>query len=160
MKRWAALFVGALFASTVWPQPTARSFLEEQMAHPRVKTAAREKDASWRELFQRKNLHFPPRRLLLLAFKRESDLEVWAESGDSGKYVLIKTFRICASSSELGPKRRYGDGQVPEGFYEIDHCNPQSAYYLSLHVSYPNASDRILGSRVNPGEKFLFMAIA
>jgi murein L,D-transpeptidase YafK len=40
---------------------------------------------------------------------------------------------------------------VPEGFYELDWFNPQSNFYLSLHVSYPNESDRILGSRTNPG---------
>jgi murein L,D-transpeptidase YafK len=51
----------------------------------------------------------------------------------------------------LGPKRRFGDEQVPEGFYELDWFNPQSNFFLSLHISYPNASDRILGSRQNPG---------
>ncbi len=40
---------------------------------------------------------------------------------------------------------------MPEGFYELDWFNPQSNFYLSLHVSYPNESDRILGSRQNPG---------
>jgi len=38
----------------------------------------------------------------------------------------------------------FGDVQVPEGFYELDWFNPQSNFYLSLHVSYPNAADRIL----------------
>src|SRR5207244_11578237 len=49
------------------------------------------------------------------------------------------------------PKRRFGDEQVPEGFYELDWFNPQSNFYLSLHINYPNASDRILSSRQNPG---------
>ena len=40
---------------------------------------------------------------------------------------------------------------MPEGFYELDWFNPQSNFFLSLHVSYPNESDRILGSRQNPG---------
>ena len=40
---------------------------------------------------------------------------------------------------------------MPEGFYELDWFNPQSNFYLSLHVSYPNGSDRILGERKNPG---------
>jgi len=40
---------------------------------------------------------------------------------------------------------------VPEGFYELDWFNPQSNFFLSLHISYPNASDRILGSHQNPG---------
>ena len=40
-----------------------------------------------------------------------------------------------------------GDLQVPEGFYTIDLFNPTSAYHLSIRVSYPNESDRILGRR-------------
>ena len=40
---------------------------------------------------------------------------------------------------------------MPEGFYELDWFNPQSNFFLSLHINYPNASDRILGSRKNPG---------
>ena len=40
---------------------------------------------------------------------------------------------------------------MPEGFYELDWFNPQSNFFLSLHISYPNASDRILGSHGNPG---------
>jgi hypothetical protein len=47
--------------------------------------------------------------------------------------------------------RRFGDVQVPEGFYELDWFNPQSNFYLSMHISYPNAADRILGLRTNPG---------
>ncbi len=78
-------------------------------------------------------------------------LEVWVSSSTTQNYTLLKTFRICSSSGELGPKRRNGDSQVPEGFYEIDHFNPESAYYLSLHVSYANASDRVLASHSNPG---------
>ena len=40
---------------------------------------------------------------------------------------------------------------MPEGFYELDWFNPQSNFYLSLHVSYPKESDRILGERKNQG---------
>lgn len=149
--RRPALVLGLLLAGTVCAQQTARSFLDDQLTHPRVQAAAREKDAAWRRLFQEKNLHFPPHRLLLLAFKREALLEVWASDGKAQSYTLLKTFRICATSGELGPKRRYGDGQVPEGFYEINQFNPESNFYLSLRVSYPNRSDRVLGSHTNLG---------
>jgi len=148
--RWV-LALGALAATTLCPQQTTHSFLEEQLAHPRVKAAAREKDATWRELYQEKNLHFPPRQLLLLAFKREALLEVWSSDAAASPFVFVKSFRICSSSGQLGPKRRYGDQQVPEGFYEFDQFNPESRFLLSLHVSYPNSSDRILSSRDNPG---------
>ena len=151
MRRLAALGVGVLLACGAWPQQAGRSFLDAQMTHARVKAAAKEKDAAWREVFRNKNLHFPPRHLLLMTFKREAVLEVWASHEDSQGYVLTKSFRICSSSGELGPKRRYGDGQVPEGFYEIDQFNPESTFYLSLRVSYPNSSDRVLGSHTNQG---------
>jgi murein L,D-transpeptidase YafK len=87
---------------------------------------------------------------LLRAFKPEAMLEVWVANTDAHNYTLLKTFRICSSSGQLGPKRHYGDSQVPKGFYEIDHFNPESSYYLSLHVCYPNASDRVLASHSNP----------
>ena len=40
-----------------------------------------------------------------------------------------------------GPKRFQGDERTPEGRYRIDYGNPQSGYHLSLHISYPDASD-------------------
>jgi len=140
-----------LLTASLWPHPAARSFLDEQLAHSRVRAASAEKDALWRNLFAEKKLAFPPRRLLLIAFKWDAALEVWAADGDLQPYTLLKTLRICASSGELGPKRQFGDSQVPEGFYVIDQFNPESSYYLSLHVSYPNSSDRVLASAPNPG---------
>lgn len=41
-----------------------------------------------------------------------------------------------------GHKSFEGDERTPEGRYTIDTRNPQSAYYLSLRISYPNAEDR------------------
>ena len=46
----------------------------------------------------------------------------------------------------LGPKRREGDGQVPEGFYYVNKFNPVSQFYLSLGINYPNSSDKIKSS--------------
>jgi murein L,D-transpeptidase YafK len=63
----------------------------------------------------------------------------------------IKAYVICASSGDLGPKRREGDMQVPEGFYLVSVFNPWSNFHLSLKIDYPNASDRILGDRLHPG---------
>jgi len=66
-------------------------------------------------------------------------------------YSLIKSYSICATSGILDPKRHFGDEQVPEGFCELDWFNLQSNLYLNLHVSCPNAADRILGFRLHPG---------
>ncbi len=76
---------------------------------------------------------------------------MWLKNTDATSYKLFKTYDICASSGDLGPKRQEGDGQVPEGFYTIDLFNPTSNYYLSMRVSYPNTSDVILKTSKNAG---------
>jgi murein L,D-transpeptidase YafK len=128
-----------------------KSFRETQWKYPRVRAASKEKDEVLRQRFKEKTLAYPPRAILLRAFKQEAVLELWATDANDKPYVLVHEYRICTSSGTLGPKRRFGDEQVPEDFYELDWFNPQSNFFLSLHISYPNASDRILGSHVNPG---------
>jgi murein L,D-transpeptidase YafK len=128
-----------------------KSFRDMQWKFPRVRTASKEKDEVLRQRFKEKGLDYPPRAVLLRAFKQEALLELWAADAEDKPLVLVHEYRICASSGTLGPKRRFGDEQVPEGFYELDWFNPQSNFFLSLHISYPNASDRILGSHQNPG---------
>ena len=129
----------------------ASSIEQEQLRFPRVRTARQEKDAAVRSIVEKKGLAYPPKAILLRAFKKEGVLELWGAESNSGPYVLLKSYGICATSGVLGPKRRFGDAQVPEGFYDLDWFNPQSNFFLSMHVNYPNAADRILGSRTNPG---------
>ncbi|MFM5895638.1 MAG: murein L,D-transpeptidase family protein [Novosphingobium sp.] len=40
-----------------------------------------------------------------------------------------------------GAKRFEGDRRTPEGRFTIDYGNPNSAYHLALHISYPRAAD-------------------
>ena len=84
--------------------------------------------------------------VLIRAYKQEAELEIWKQKSD-GKYALLKTYPMCRWSGQLGPKVREGDRQVPEGFYAITHeqMNPNSNYYLSFNVGYPNAYDRSYG---------------
>ncbi len=84
--------------------------------------------------------------LLIRSYKKEAELEVWKKKAD-GHYVYLKTFPMCRWSGQLGPKVREGDRQVPEGFYTITpgSMNPNSAYYLSFNIGYPNAYDRAWG---------------
>ncbi len=84
--------------------------------------------------------------IVIRAFKQESELEVWKQDS-SGKMALLKTYPMCRWSGQLGPKVKEGDRQVPEGFYSITpgQMNPNSSYYLSFNVGYPNAVDRQLG---------------
>jgi murein L,D-transpeptidase YafK len=105
------------------------------LAEPaRVQAARKASAAAIQELFAHQP--YPPRRMVLRAFKSERALELWAGAA-AGPLALIKTYRICASSGGLGPKERAGDGQVPEGFYRISGFNPQSQFLLSMRVSYP-----------------------
>ena len=89
--------------------------------------------------------------LFIRAFKKEEILEVWAKNNADDNFIKIKDYAFCASSGTLGPKRKEGDGQIPEGFYHIDRFNPKSKFYLSLGLNYPNASDFILGDPEKPG---------
>lgn len=48
---------------------------------------------------------------------------------------------IQLGGDPVGHKRFQGDKRTPEGRYTISYGNPESSYYLSLHISYPNAAD-------------------
>mgnify|MGYP002277175458 CR=1 FL=1 len=79
-------------------------------------------------------------------FKQESALEVWLGRPD-GTYTLFKTYEVCRWSGKLGPKLVEGDKQAPEGFYIVTpaQMNPNSNYYLSFNIGYPNAYDKAHG---------------
>ena len=68
---------------------------------------------------------------------RESDrvLELY----DGGR--LIRSFAIVLGFSPDLDKEREGDGRTPEGDYRIEVKNPESAFHLSLGLSYPGPKD-------------------
>lgn len=84
--------------------------------------------------------------VLIRSFKKESELEIWKMASD-GQYKLLKSYPMCRWSGQLGPKKREGDRQAPEGFYNITpaQMNPNSAFYLSFNMGYPNNFDRAHG---------------
>ncbi len=84
--------------------------------------------------------------ILVRIFKEESELEIW-KTDRSGKYALLKTYPMCRWSGKLGPKKKTGDRQAPEGFYHVsaDMLNPNSQYYLSFNLGYPNRLEAALG---------------
>jgi murein L,D-transpeptidase YafK len=88
----------------------------------------------------------PASPILIRAYKKEAEMEVWKQGRD-GRYVLLKTFPICRWSGQLGPKTTLGDRQTPEGFYAVGpaQMNPNSSYYLSFDIGYPNAFDQARG---------------
>lgn len=56
--------------------------------------------------------------------------------------TTIRQYPIRLGFNPLGHKVQEGDGKTPEGRYTIDWRNPKSAFYKSLHISYPNAADQ------------------
>lgn len=78
--------------------------------------------------------------------KEPAVLELWMEGAD-GRYVAVRKYPVCAASGVLGPKRREGDMQAPEGVYRVrpGQMNPASAFHLSFDLGYPNAFDRAHG---------------
>lgn len=113
-------------------------------ARPRVEPILREK-------FRAANVSYPAREVFFRVFKREGLVELWARGKSGEPFRLVSTYAVTAASGGPGPKRMEGDGQVPEGFYEIDRFNPKSLFHLSLGLNYPNAADRILGHPERPG---------
>lgn len=93
---------------------------------------------SWRQLIDGQHI-------TLLAFKQERRLELWKHI--AGQPRFVKSYRFTGFSGGMGPKRKSGDGQIPEGIYKISYLNPNSSYHLSMKVSYPNRFDKAMGRR-------------
>jgi murein L,D-transpeptidase YafK len=69
----------------------------------------------------------------------------------------LRSFDISLGLDPKGPKRREGDFKTPEGLYYIEAKNPNSSYFLSVQISYPNASDRARAKArgVDPGGQIM-----
>lgn len=67
--------------------------------------------------------------------------------------VVVASFPVALGGSPIGHKEREGDERTPEGSYVLDGRNPNSRFYLSIHISYPNAADtaRARAAGVSPG---------
>jgi murein L,D-transpeptidase YafK len=127
------------------------SFKQIQLKNSRVKVAYEEKEATVKKYFQAKNISPENFQLFIRGFKKEKKLEAWVKEKGKDTFTLLTTYDFCSTSGTAGPKRKEGDLQIPEGIYHINHFNPSSNFYLSLGVSYPNASDRILSDKKHPG---------
>jgi murein L,D-transpeptidase YafK len=53
----------------------------------------------------------------------------------------FRTFDIALGIRPTGDKQVEGDFKTPEGKYLLDMRNPNSEFFLSIHVSYPNSQD-------------------
>lgn len=126
-------------------------FLTEQKKYERVRTALRDKQNYLDKKLREHKLTSDNLNLLFVVYKDISQLDIYAKNKQEIQYKKILSYPVCSRSGELGPKRKQGDEQVPEGFYYIDRFNPKSNFYLSLGLNYPNLSDRKKSRAANLG---------
>lgn len=151
MKNLSAVIVFVLLSAAVHAQGAFASFIDYQKGFSRPGDALKRKEDTLQKQFSAKGLVWPARYVYIRSFKYDGELEVWVKNERKAPFKLFKTYRVCAMAGTLGPKRMQGDYQVPEGFYYINEFNPNSTYYLSLGLNYPNASDKILSDSLHPG---------
>ncbi len=53
----------------------------------------------------------------------------------------FRTFDIALGIRPTGDKESEGDFRTPEGSYLLDTRNPNSDFFLSIHISYPSRQD-------------------
>ena len=65
----------------------------------------------------------------------------------------LRSFDIALGIVPVGDKQREGDFKTPEGTYLLDLKNPNSEFFLSIRISYPNTEDRLAAASqgVDPG---------
>ncbi len=117
-------------------------FLQSQMKFDRVRTSVKEKERLLDGLLKESGMTLKDLNILIVAFKDIDELEIYAKRKSGATYNKLITYKICSRSGHLGPKRKQGDNQVPEGLYHIEQFNPVSNFYLSLGLNYPNQADR------------------
>jgi len=66
---------------------------------------------------------------------------------------IFRTFKIALGIAPVGDKKKEGDFRTPEGSYVLDARNPDSDFFLSIRVSYPDRIDRreAAAQGVDPG---------
>ncbi len=68
---------------------------------------------------------------------RKADRRMYLMDGDT----IVRSYKIALGLNPVGPKERDGDFRTPEGWYTLARRNPRSEFFLSIQISYPNASD-------------------
>lgn len=84
----------------------------------------------------------------VVVYKGERRMDILDSRGNA-----LRSYQVSLGKNPVGSKERQGDNKTPEGRYTIDWRNPQSAYHLSLRISYPNKADQWRANKqgVNPG---------
>ncbi|ERL55929.1 L,D-transpeptidase family protein [Psychrobacter aquaticus] len=66
---------------------------------------------------------------------------------------VVKTYHIALGDNPIGHKQQEGDERTPVGNYTLDYKNENSIAHRSIHISYPNATDKAKAQSlgINPG---------
>ncbi|MEW6773265.1 MAG: L,D-transpeptidase family protein [Bacteroidota bacterium] len=131
-----------IFGMAMFSFIVQNDFLSEQKKYERVRTAIKEKQEYLENKLKENNISLNNLNLIFVIYKDDDLFEIYAKNKQEKSYIKTLSYPICARSGQLGPKRKQGDGQVPEGFYYINKFNPISNYYLSIGINYPNLSDK------------------
>ena len=87
-------------------------------------------------LFAGSSVASAPLATRVLVVKSEHKLYVFAGE------TIMASYPVALGVNPKGHKQQQGDRRTPEGKYVLDWKNPKSAYYRSIHISYPSADDR------------------
>lgn len=70
---------------------------------------------------------------------------------------LVRTYKVALGLRPSGHKEQEGDFRTPEGRYTLERRNPNSDYFLSIQISYPNAVDMAQAKKlgVSPGSAIM-----
>lgn len=84
---------------------------------------------------------------MVLVIKSESKLYLRKD----GK--ALNEYHVAFGANPKGHKQQQGDERTPEGKYILDYKKEDSSFHKSIHISYPNETDkkRAKESGVNPG---------
>ena len=66
---------------------------------------------------------------------------------------IVASYKISLGLVPMGQKQREGDFRTPEGLYHLSRRNPNSEFFLSIQIDYPNDRDvaRARKQGVRPG---------
>ncbi|AHM61360.1 hypothetical protein D770_15530 [Flammeovirgaceae bacterium 311] len=92
----------------------------------------------------------------VLVFKARREMQLLKQD------QVLRTYKISMGDQPVGHKQQEGDERTPEGKYVLDWRNGKSAYYKSIHVSYPNEQDRASAKSrgVSPGGDIMIHGMA
>lgn len=88
---------------------------------------------------------------LVVVFKAEREMYLYRDG------LPVRRYPIQLGAEPEGHKRYEGDGRTPEGAYVLDWRNPDSRFYKSIHVSYPDSRDLATAMRrgLDPGGEIM-----